>query len=96
MDATKQNISIGVFAHNEADNIVATLNSLSQQDIFSHKSSPDLKITVSILANGCTDNTVVIANNYLQKQTALNARVVVGDWHSDSDAFMNTITAQAG
>ena len=87
MDATKQNISIGVFAHNEADNIVATLNSLSQQDIFSYKSSPDLKITVSILANGCTDNTVAIANNYLMQVPILNAQVIVIDKPGKSNAW---------
>ena len=87
MDAIKQNISIGIFAHNEEDNIVATLNSLSKQDIFSNKILSDFQITVSILANGCTDSTVLIANNYLQNKPALNARVVVIDKPGKSNAW---------
>ena len=42
---------------------------------------------MSILANGCTDSTVSIAKNYLQKQTTLNARVVVIDKPGKSNAW---------
>lgn len=69
-------ISIGVFAHNEEDNILATLESLATQDIFRLAAFPSAKITVSVLANGCTDATVPIASNYLNSQSCFDGQVL--------------------
>ncbi len=52
-------IEIGVFAHNEEANIEKTINNLLSQDIFEN---PEHDIVCRILANGCTDNTVINAN----------------------------------
>ena len=54
----KQKIDLAVFAHNEASNISAVLSMLARQDIFDQS---QLSIRVLVLANGCTDDTVAIA-----------------------------------
>ena len=87
MEATKKTVSIGIFAHNEADNIIATLESLAQQDVFSPITSPDCQIIVSVLANGCTDETVPIAEAYLRKSPALDGNIVVIDKPGKSNAW---------
>jgi glycosyltransferase involved in cell wall biosynthesis len=68
-------ISIGVFAHNEENNILTTLKSLATQDIFQLPLFSSLNITVSVLANGCTDATVSIATNYLKSESSFNGQV---------------------
>jgi glycosyltransferase involved in cell wall biosynthesis len=80
-------ISIGIFAHNEADNIVATLDSLAEQDIFSSPVLPRCEVTVSILANGCTDDTVAIATAYLTQTPNLSAQVLVIEKAGKSSAW---------
>ena len=49
-------VDIGVFAHNEATGIAATLRSLLAQDLFQ-----SAQVRLVVLANGCTDQTVAVA-----------------------------------
>ncbi|WP_286130935.1 glycosyltransferase [Loktanella sp. 5RATIMAR09] len=51
-------IDLGIFAHNEAANIQAMLLMLQRQDIFG---LPDISLRVFVLANGCDDATVELA-----------------------------------
>lgn len=51
-------IDIGLFAHNEAEGIVAMLRGLMAQDIFG---DPQMDVKVLLLANGCSDDTVSLA-----------------------------------
>jgi len=69
-------ISIGVFAHNEESNIVATLKSLASQDIFRLPLFPNLTVIVSIIANGCTDGTVQVASDYLESQSSFDGQIL--------------------
>ena len=87
MKATNTKVSIGIFAHNEADNIIATLESLAEQDVFAPVKLPDCDITVFVLANGCTDETVPIAEAYLRKSPALDGNIVVIDKPGKSNAW---------
>lgn len=87
MISTTSSISIGIFAHNEADNITATLNSLAQQDIFSPLTLPKSQVRVSILANGCTDDTVAIAQAYIKQVPRLRAQIIVIDKPGKSNAW---------
>jgi glycosyltransferase involved in cell wall biosynthesis len=52
-------VELGVFAYNEAKNIQKFIINLSKQNLFTEK---NLTVKISILANGCTDNTVELAN----------------------------------
>lgn len=54
----KQIIDLAVFAHNEADNIHSVLSMLARQDIFDQ---PQLSVRLLVLANGCSDDTVAVA-----------------------------------
>jgi glycosyltransferase involved in cell wall biosynthesis len=76
MDLKVRSISIGIFAHNEESNIQSTLDSLSSQDVFFLPQFSNTEIKVSVLANGCTDNTVEIASSYLKTQTCFNGQVI--------------------
>jgi len=87
MEAHKKTVAIGIFAHNEMDNIVTTLESLAQQDVFSLGIFPDYHTTVSVLANGCTDETANIAEAYLSQVPALNGNIVVIDKPGKSNAW---------
>lgn len=51
-------LDIGIFAHNESDNIARTLETLNRQDILD---DPDFTIRLHVLANGCSDDTVARA-----------------------------------
>ena len=59
-------ISIGMMAHNEANGIAQTLRSLMAQDVMR---SPSIAVELVILANGCVDGTVVIADQTLASLT---------------------------
>ena len=87
MISNTPSILIGIFAHNEADNITATLDSLAQQDIFLPPMLPKLQVRVSILANGCTDDTVAIAEAYLKKMPRFKAQVIVIDKPGKSNTW---------
>lgn len=57
-------ISIGMMAHNEAERIESALRSLLDQDLLRSSSAI---VELQILANGCTDQTVAIAQETLTK-----------------------------
>jgi glycosyltransferase involved in cell wall biosynthesis len=59
-------LSIGILAHNEADYIAKLLNSLEQQSLFTNANQSQT-IEVIIVPNGCTDNTVKIAQDTLKE-----------------------------
>jgi glycosyltransferase involved in cell wall biosynthesis len=57
-------LSLGIFAHNEEQNIGATLESLSAQTVLKESANTGLGVTsveILCLANGCSDGTVKIA-----------------------------------
>lgn len=60
-------IDVGVFAHNEAENITRIIDDLSAQDIFGSES---FSVRAYILANGCDDGTACVA----RKKIASHAR----------------------
>jgi glycosyltransferase involved in cell wall biosynthesis len=73
---TEHKISIGLLAHNEAARLRATLISLFEQNIFQKFATE-----VLIVANGCKDDTVAVANQLLADYTDVwsplgSARVV--------------------
>ena len=55
-------ISIGLLAHNEENTITFIINQIFSQDIFQN---PDYQIQFAVVANGCTDNTVDIAEQLI-------------------------------
>lgn len=59
-------ISIGMLAHNEAESIARTLRSLLTQTLLQ---SPSAVVELTVLANGCSDNTAAIAHQILTEAT---------------------------
>jgi glycosyltransferase involved in cell wall biosynthesis len=58
-------LSVGLFAHNEEQNIGATLDSLFRQSLLNAPKDLDVgAIEILCLANGCTDGTVKVASNH--------------------------------
>ena len=58
-------LSIGIFAHNEEQNIGATLKSLSKQTVLNEGNDLELSsLEIACLANGCNDGTVKVASSY--------------------------------
>lgn len=55
-------VSVGIFAHDEAENIPTILKTLNAQNIFRN---PEFDVKVYLLANGCSDQTVSIATEFL-------------------------------
>src|SRR4051812_24833401 len=55
-------VSIGIMAWNEETSIVPMLNSLFEQSIFRHLAARHQRCEIVCLANGCTDQTVAVAN----------------------------------
>lgn len=51
-------VDLGVFAHNEADGIAATIADLARQSLLD---APDVDLRILVLANGCTDDTAGVA-----------------------------------
>ena len=94
MDAEGLKISVGIFAHNEEKNILRTLESLARQDIF-HKNQLDACITVSVIANGCTDTTAAICNDYFDQHRWLAGRVLEITQAGKSNAWNKYIHADA-
>lgn len=76
------NISIGILAHNEAENIPKTLSSLFQQSLLAHP-HPDFNIEINVIANGCTDQTEAIAIQTLENLVQPNIHTHVR-WHTCS------------
>lgn len=59
-------VEVGVFAHNEARNIVKTLTGLANQE------ATGLDVRLLVLANGCSDNTVELARAFAEPHNARN------------------------
>jgi glycosyltransferase involved in cell wall biosynthesis len=60
-------LSLAIFAHNEEQNIGATLNSLLRQTLLGEASVTEFDVAsleILCLANGCTDGTVALARAY--------------------------------
>lgn len=55
-------VSIGVFAHNEEQQIGRILSSLQEQDLVAEASAEGISIEIITLANGCTDSTAAAAD----------------------------------
>jgi len=87
MNGKNKTVSIGIFAHNEDENIIRTLDSLVSQDIFEEKSSKTYNIHVSIIANGCTDSTVEISEEYLKKTPNIIGKVLEIEKPGKSNAW---------
>ena len=87
MNNNRKIVSIGIFAHNEAENITQTLDSLIAQDIFEDENTKELDIHVSVIANGCTDATVDISKNYLREKHRVSSRVLEIEKSGKSNAW---------
>jgi glycosyltransferase involved in cell wall biosynthesis len=87
MDKSRKTVLLGIFAHNEAENIIATLDSLAGQDIFNDTPPFNLDVRVSVIANGCTDKTVEISAAYLEKTSAFVGKVLEIDKPGKSNAW---------
>jgi len=85
MDDNTKTVSIGIFAHNEAENIIQTLDSLAGQDIFND--TTPFNVQVSVIANGCTDKTVEISAKYLEKTSSFVGKVKEIDKPGKSNAW---------
>ncbi len=55
-------VSIGIFAHNEEQQIGRVLSSLAKQDLVANAAALGMGIEIITLANGCTDSTAAAAN----------------------------------
>jgi hypothetical protein len=69
-------IGIGIFAHNEAARIGATLASLREQDLFRPEVLAAHEIQIDVLANGCSDGTEAAAEQTLRKEFAGLSHVI--------------------
>src|SRR5262249_14737262 len=67
-------VSVGILARNEADNIAKILGDIGSQDLLS---SHSLRIEIHIVANGCTDSTVIAAKNALSKDSFQHKNIKV-------------------
>ena len=57
------NIDVGIFAHNEENNLSAMLESLSKQSALLCAA---ISVKIFVLANGCTDDTVRVADSSIK------------------------------
>src|SRR5262245_14676112 len=55
-------VSIGILAHNEERDIGNLISDLARQSLLSNE---DIRIEIHVVANGCVDNTVAIAQRSL-------------------------------
>ncbi len=69
-------IAIGLFAHNEQDNLLTTLQSVASQDIFINSIDSGLSVRLAVIANGCTDKTIAIASQFLSNSSVINGQVI--------------------
>ena len=60
-------IAIAVLAHNEENEIEETLTGLLRQSIFANDAL-GIEVTIFVIANGCTDETVAISKKSLSRQ----------------------------
>lgn len=64
-------VDIGVFAHNEAQGIVRTLQGLMRQDV------TDMDARILVLANGCKDDTARLAREFAHSIASPDIRIEV-------------------
>lgn len=57
-------LDVGIFAYNEAKRIANVLADLAHQSVFLRS---DIEIRIVVLANGCRDDTVAVANKFIQR-----------------------------
>lgn len=80
-----------MFAYNEADNLSISLTNM-------HNNIDDRVQTVYLLANGCTDNTVQVANQLKEKLSFSQLKIVeitMGDKCNAWNHYVHEIRAQA-
>lgn len=94
MTPNAYSISIGIFAHNEESNILSTLQSLASQDVFCPPRSSNTRIRVSVIANGCTDGTVRIASDFMNKQSTFDGQVIKLEKAGKSHAWNHFVHRQ--
>jgi len=63
---TPIHVSIGILAHNEEERIVAMLESVYRQDVFSR-----FRVDLLVIANGCKDQTVPLARGAMEAATEI-------------------------
>ncbi len=63
------NVSIGILAYNEADQIGKALQSLFEQSLFKRATSAE-SLEIVVVPNGCTDDTAAVAHSTLEKLLA--------------------------
>lgn len=75
---SRPTVDIAIFAHNEAGNIPALVATLGQQDIWDN---PAFDVRILMLANGCTDDTVMQTRTLLSgpAYTSLAAAMEIKD-----------------
>ncbi len=62
-------LSIGIMAWNEEKSIATTLDSLFRQSVFQKLCARHEQCEIVIVANGCTDRTVPVVRDYLEKMS---------------------------
>lgn len=78
-------IAIGIFAHQEEKNICSIICEITKQSIIKYNG---YRVEIYILANGCTDNTVVIAKDYIERNDLSDlCEVIVIDKAGKSNAW---------
>ena len=89
-DATDVAWPVMVLAHNEATNIVACLDSIYAAD-------PDRAFAIFVMANGCTDDTEKIVNEYAKTHPGVKAvSIAMADRCNAWNVFMHeTVPAHA-
>src|SRR3982751_3084028 len=60
-------LSVGIMAWNEEESIRTTLDSLFRQSVFQKLGARHEQCEIVIVANGCTDRTVPVVREYLEK-----------------------------
>lgn len=81
-------VDIGVFAHNEVEGIGRMVNALAAQDILRAK---DLAVRILVLANGCRDATVAVAQA-AARQSILVVDLAEGGKSRTWNRFVQTIS----
>jgi glycosyltransferase involved in cell wall biosynthesis len=67
-------VEIGILARNEADGLGTLLQDIARQTLLTH---PDIDLSISVIANGCTDNTAEIGRRGFQDPAFQKAKTVV-------------------
>jgi glycosyltransferase involved in cell wall biosynthesis len=67
MSDKRMNISVGVVAWNEESSITAALASILEQTVFTEAGRLGIRAELIVIANGCTDRTVELADRFLAR-----------------------------